>query len=311
MSCIGRLALRHVTTGLALVFMAAQSAAAPIGEATAAKNDVTGQLGPVAQRIAVGTNISSDETVRTGRSSSTELRFLDNSTLTIGAQSVVVLDRHIYDPNRGSVDTLVNLSKGALRFVSAGNRTRNATISTPVATIGIRGTALVITCTDEDTCATVIDDGRARICPVPSGTQVTRELRNACLRGNKALLPCGFYDITAKDQQRRNSEGNFMIVSRGCVFAAPVNVDPSAFNFLQQQIAAGAPMPDPSIISSTTFASAPTTAVPGAATGATASGATATATTATAVAVPAGAMTAAAAAVFAAPVTLETEPVSW
>ena len=221
MSCIGRLALRHLTAGMALALFSAQTLAAPIGEATQAKNDVTGQLGSVAQRISVGSDVSSNETVRTGESSSTELEFLDTSTLNIGAASSVVLDRHIFDPNRGSVDTFVSLSKGARRFVSAGQRTRNANIGTPVATIGIRGTNLAVFCNEVPTCATMITQGTARVCPFPPGTQVTQGLRNACQRGNETLLPCGYYDITAEQEQRNDDEGNFMTIDTNCTITQP------------------------------------------------------------------------------------------
>jgi len=277
MSFFGRRALKCVTTGLAVTFLAAQAQAqtAPIGEATQAKNEVTGQLGSVAQPISVGTNVSSDETVRTGISSSTDLRFLDTSTLNIGAESVVVLDRHIFDPNQGSVDTLVNMSKGALRFVGAGARTRNATISTPVATIGIRGTEFVVIYNDEDTATVVVDEGTVRVCPIPDGTPITPQFRAACLQGNEALLPCGYYDVTAEEEQQSDNEGNFMTVSRGCVVSQPTNVDPSAFNFLQQQIASGGPLPDPSLIGSPTFAITQTGLGPGASALATAAAAAA------------------------------------
>ena len=256
MSSIGRIAARLLVACLALACISLQAAAEPIGEATAAKNNVTGELGTVSQKILVGSNVSSDETVRTGTSSSTELRFLDTSTLNIGATSVVVLDRHIYDPNRGSVDTFINLSKGAMRFVSAGPRTRNATFGTPVATVGIRGTEIGFVCDLIPTCAYVMKSGKARICPYREGTRLTPELREACIDGNTARLPCAYYDIAAEGEQDDDEQGNFILVGKNCSVTPPQNVDPSSFEFLKQQIASGGPLPDPALLA-TTFAFVP------------------------------------------------------
>ncbi len=228
------------------------SQTATIGEATETRNDVTGQLGSVARQIAVGTDVSADETVRTGTSSSAALRFLDNSSLNIGSVSTVVLDRFVYDPNQGTQDAVFNLTKGAMRFVSGGRRTRNATIGTPVGIIGIRGTDVAIVCDETPVCAALMEDGTVRICPLPFGTPVSQALREACLQGNNAVLPCTFYDITAQDEQNSDDEGNFIIIENNCVVSGPQNLDANVFQWLTEQLASGGPLPDPFQIASFT-----------------------------------------------------------
>ena len=157
--------------GLSLFYGTVIAHAAPIGEASEARNDVTGELETVARRISAATGVSADEIVRTSEASSALLRFLDNSSLTIGAVSTVVLDSFVYDPDRGTDDTVFNLTKGAMRFISSGaRRTHNATIGTPVGIIGIRGTDVAIVCDDNPVCAALMASGRVRICPVPAGS---------------------------------------------------------------------------------------------------------------------------------------------
>ena len=284
---------------------ASEVVAAPIGETTETNKEVTGQLGAVARTLAVGAPVSSNETVRTGRGSSAVLRFLDNSTLNIGEASTVVLDQFIYDPNRGSQDAIFSLAKGAMRFVSGGVRTRDATVGTPVGVIGIRGTDILVVCKPGPECATIMGSGRARICPVPEGTPIGPELRAACLRRNTGLLPCGFFEVAGEDARRGGDEGNFTILQGGCVFSPPVFLDTSSFNFVAQQVAVGAPVPDPSLISS--LASTGTTSVTTAAAGA------ATGTTATSVATTVGVTAAVGAGVTAVAVgivELQSDPVS-
>lgn len=225
--------------------------AAPIGEAVESRNDVTGQLGPVARDIDIGSDVSAEEVVTTGESSSTELRFLDNSNLNIGASSTVILDRFVFDPERGSLDSAYDLTRGGLRFISGGVRTRNATIETPVGLIGIRGTRFGLICNAIPACAALTDEGAIRVCPVPVGTPITSALREACLRGDTALLPCGFFDVTARDEQTSDNEGNFITFEDNCVVNLQ-NLDPNVYRFLEQQIASGAPLPDPAQLASFT-----------------------------------------------------------
>ena len=51
-----------------------------------------------------------------------------------------MLDRFVYNPNRGSGNVVLSTARGALRFVTGAQNPTNYTIKTPVATIGVRGT---------------------------------------------------------------------------------------------------------------------------------------------------------------------------
>jgi hypothetical protein len=111
-----------------------------IGIASAVKNRVEGVLGGGSRPLAAGSNVFAREVVRTGEQSIAQLLFLDETSLSIGPQSEVTLDRFVFDPNRGAGNVSVNLSRGALRFVSGSQQPSSYQIRTPVATIGVRGT---------------------------------------------------------------------------------------------------------------------------------------------------------------------------
>jgi hypothetical protein len=77
--------------------------------------------------------------VQTGDRSHMQLLLLDRSSFTVGQNARLTIDRFVYDPSGGSFSATV--AKGALRFMSGGAHGRGgASIRTPVATIGIRGT---------------------------------------------------------------------------------------------------------------------------------------------------------------------------
>jgi hypothetical protein len=114
--------------------------AAKIGVASAVKNRVEGSTGGGARPLSAGSSVFAREVVRTGDESAAQLLFLDETSLSIGPQSEVTLDRFVFDPNRGTGNVVINLGKGALRFATGSQKPSNYQIRTPVATIGVRGT---------------------------------------------------------------------------------------------------------------------------------------------------------------------------
>ncbi|MCB1498891.1 MAG: FecR domain-containing protein [Bauldia sp.] len=142
-------------------------AAEEIGAAAVAKNEVTGTLGDLVRTLSAGDPVSGNETVSTGTNSAALLKFLDDSDLNLGASSTVVLDRFVYDPSGSADSAVINLTKGAMRFVTGHSDPSKFKIKTQVATLGIRGTDFVVLCDGSDRCAVVVSKGIVRICPRP------------------------------------------------------------------------------------------------------------------------------------------------
>ena len=111
-----------------------------IGVASATKNDVQGIFGATPRSLAPGSEIFANERVRTGAAATAQLLFLDQTSLSIGPQSEVKLDHFVYNPNSGAGNLALSASKGAFRFVSGAQNPTSYSITTPVATIGVRGT---------------------------------------------------------------------------------------------------------------------------------------------------------------------------
>ena len=82
------------------------------------------------------------DAVVSGDKSALQILLVDQTVFTVGANARMTIDKFVYDPTRGSSDIAASVAKGAFRFMSgptlAGSG-RNA-ISSPVATIGVRGT---------------------------------------------------------------------------------------------------------------------------------------------------------------------------
>ena len=113
----------------------AASNAEPIGNATHVRPDARVN----SQELAPGTEVNANDTIQTGNVGKADLRFIDNSNLTVGATSVVRLDKFVYDPNKGSGSVAIEASRGAFRFVTGSQNKANYTIKTPYGSLGIRG----------------------------------------------------------------------------------------------------------------------------------------------------------------------------
>lgn len=121
-------------------------APAEIGSVAAVNRDMQGTL-PLAEKtfLVIGDTLVQDELIETTATGSGQLLFLDQTTLSIGPNSEVLIDRYVYDPDRGTGEIVLSVGKGVLRFIG-GQITKNgeAEIHTPTSSIGIRGSMAVI-----------------------------------------------------------------------------------------------------------------------------------------------------------------------
>ena len=131
-------ALSALFAGVVLLHSGASFAQNKVGVAAAVKNQVTGNARP----LVAGSDVRVNEVVRTGADSMAQLLFLDETSLSIGPQSEVTLDRFVYDPNRRTGNVVFNTGRGVFRFVSGSQQPASYQIKTPVATIGVRGTVI-------------------------------------------------------------------------------------------------------------------------------------------------------------------------
>lgn len=141
------LAWRTLLTGAVLPLILAGgafAAGAPqvIGIAAAVVNDVRIRASTAAQPLpaVVRQRVALGNQVQTGGASRLQLQLLDRSAFTVGANARLTIDRFVYDPAGSSMTATV--AKGAFRFMSGRSGSRGSSITTPVASIGIRGTIL-------------------------------------------------------------------------------------------------------------------------------------------------------------------------
>jgi len=161
--------LRHVVFYLSALLLAAGFGTAPVlaqtrvGEAAVVKNEVIRVNGSGNSQINVGDGLLRDEVVRTGIDSATRLVMADSTNLSLGPSSTITLDRTVFDDEHTYRDIAVRLTTGAFRFVTGHSEKKAYTITTSVATIGVRGTILDILAQRGKT-TVVLQEGASSVC---------------------------------------------------------------------------------------------------------------------------------------------------
>nr|WP_161491317.1 LamG-like jellyroll fold domain-containing protein [Bradyrhizobium neotropicale] len=107
------------------------------GSATAVRNGVSIILNN-------GDNVEKGDVVSTGADSTLGVTFIDGTVFGLSSNARMVLNEMVYDPNGSSNSSLLSLVAGTITFV-AGETAKHGDmkIDTPVATMGIRGTAVL------------------------------------------------------------------------------------------------------------------------------------------------------------------------
>ncbi len=98
--------------------------------------------GTVVERAEAGTEIFADDLIETQGGGSVGLLFIDDTSFSLGANARMVVDELVFDP-AGASTASFNVVQGAFSFISgeiASAGPNAMTVTTPVATIGIRGT---------------------------------------------------------------------------------------------------------------------------------------------------------------------------
>ncbi|HEX7789259.1 MAG TPA: FecR domain-containing protein, partial [Afipia sp.] len=108
------------------------------GSASVVRNGVSVELH-------IGDTVQKGDVVQTGSDSTIGLTFVDGSAFGMNSNARMVLNEMIYDPNGSSNSSLISLVQGTITFV-AGQTAKNGNmrVETPVATMGIRGTAVLV-----------------------------------------------------------------------------------------------------------------------------------------------------------------------
>jgi hypothetical protein len=94
----------------------------------------------------IGLEIYQNDTLRTGPDGSLGVVFRDDTLLSMGPESVLVIDEFVFAPKQGKFSIVIRMLKGTAAYLSgliSKLAPESAHFKTPTASIGIRGTKFV------------------------------------------------------------------------------------------------------------------------------------------------------------------------
>src|ERR1700676_85314 len=104
------------------------------------------------------------DVVQTGANGALSITFVDGTSFKISSNARMELNELVYDPKSTSNSMVFSLGKGSFTFLAGMvAKTGNMKVDTPVATMGIRGTAPQVQIADEGTVkfSTLIEENKS------------------------------------------------------------------------------------------------------------------------------------------------------
>lgn len=105
--------------------------------------------------ITIGDKLYPKDIIRTGADSSVGIIFEDNTILSMGPKSEIVIDEYVFAPEKGMLSMITRMVKGTASYISGviGRQSpESVKFETPDATIGIRGTEFLVKVKDDKQC---------------------------------------------------------------------------------------------------------------------------------------------------------------
>ncbi len=138
----------------------------PIGIVDEVRNDAFGIMpNRNPERLYNTASIFYDQRIETSVNALSRLLFIDDTTLTVGPNSSMVLDRFVYSPKTAKGEILMHMATGVFRFASGKMPKESVTLVTPGASIGIRGTDFITEVLNDGSTRVSVFDGQVILTP--------------------------------------------------------------------------------------------------------------------------------------------------
>lgn len=114
---------------------------AKVGVTSAAEGEPIGKPPAEQERILrVGIDVQANEQITTKGQDRAHLVFLDGTSISVGPNSSLAIDKFVYDPDSKKGELSLNAAKGVFRLVGGNlSKGNEVVVQTPSASIGIRG----------------------------------------------------------------------------------------------------------------------------------------------------------------------------
>lgn len=146
--------LRRLGWAIALATLTSAALAddAVVGYVKTVAGDASVVVAGKANRAEPGTPLQRGDLLKTGKPGSIGVTLKDNTILSIGPDTELVVDDYLYAPAEGQLKLGASMRRGSLNYVSgmiAKLKPESVGIRTPTGNIGVRGTHFVVLVAEE------------------------------------------------------------------------------------------------------------------------------------------------------------------
>jgi hypothetical protein len=221
-----------------LIFLPAATAAAapgnPIGSAVTVVSYVTADLEDAGnpRQLRDGDDVRQQELIEVDQSGRSEIELNDRTKLALGPGARLLLDRFVYDPGLDGGAIVVNLVRGAFRFITGVAAKPAYVIRTPNASITVRGTIFDVFVARPNETWVLLIEGGVEACTA-SGRCVVNDQPGKLIRISDD-------DIEGPQSWSRISRGHDVAFNEAFPFiVTPPEIDPNVI-FTRDDIAGAA-----------------------------------------------------------------------
>ncbi len=143
--------LRHLSIVFILLSIVGQVSFASASPAIATIQKVSGTAAVVREgqiiSATIGLQIWENDTISTGPEGSIGVVFDDDTLLSLGPDSLLVIDKFVFAPREGKFSIVLRMLRGTAAYLSgliSRLAPESAHFETPTASIGVRGTKFVV-----------------------------------------------------------------------------------------------------------------------------------------------------------------------
>ena len=201
----GHLSLCLALSGFLFVSASAGEAGEVIGHVAATSDAAVGVLDGDTTRLKTGDPVFRDEVVETGPQSSARLVFLDGTVVSLGASSTLKLDTFVYNSDNTASKFIINVGRGAFRFVSGRSRHDVYEIRTPYGLLGTGGNTFSAVIA-KGAMATTLRSGAMQVCAHQPFPSTTRLRFVGCIPMTKTQTTTIVSDLTARGPMTSSGE---------------------------------------------------------------------------------------------------------
>lgn len=148
--------IKYIAMAVATLLGTSAVLAAPAGKVLVVAGQAVAERAGQELKLFMGAPIESGDVIRVGEKSSIQIRFTDESVVSLQARSTFRIDDYRYNKNPQEDKSAFSIVKGGMRTITGligKNNPKNYSVGGSVATIGIRGTHFtVVACTEVGEC---------------------------------------------------------------------------------------------------------------------------------------------------------------